>query len=309
MPKKGNVTRPRIEPMLMIRPSRCRRMEGSTARVTRRSPMTFVSKMTFACSAVKASVTPADPMPALLTSTSILPASASTVSTPASTDASSLTSNSTVLMPSVCRIAATSRFLPRISRIEAYTVWPARERVSAVSRPKPLLAPVIRIVLDIMFLKWIRGNQLYCIILAFCKQYLGIYLHFASNTMPRTIDIMKKKKQSSKTIEMRSDCPISFALDMFGDKWTLLIVRDLVRVKRMTFKDFLGSGEGIATNILSDRLQRLETLGIISKEMSEADKRIAQYELTQLGLSLKPVLRALARWSTSHNPGTRIPKS
>lgn len=127
--------------------------------------------------------------------------------------------------------------------------------------------------------------------------------------MPRTIDIMKKKKQSSKTIEMRSDCPISFALDMFGDKWTLLIVRDLVRVKRMTFKDFLGSGEGIATNILSDRLQRLETLGIISKEMSEADKRIAQYELTQLGLSLKPVLRALARWSTSHNPGTRIPKS
>ena len=127
--------------------------------------------------------------------------------------------------------------------------------------------------------------------------------------MPRTIDIMKKKKQSSKTIEMRSDCPISFALDMFGDKWTLLIVRDLVRVKRMTFKDFLGSGEGIATNILSDRLQRLETLGLISKEMSEADKRSAQYELTQKGLRLKPVLRALARWSTSHNPETRISKS
>ena len=127
--------------------------------------------------------------------------------------------------------------------------------------------------------------------------------------MPRTIDIMKKKKQSPKTIEMRSDCPISFALDMFGDKWTLLIVRDLVRVKRRTFKEFLGSGEGIATNILSDRLQRLETLGIISKEMSEADKRSAQYELTQKGLSLKPVLRALARWSTSHNPETRIRKS
>src|SRR5713101_1649253 len=79
MPRKGNVTRPRIEPMLMIRPSRFWRMEGSTARVTRRSPMTFVSKMTFACSAVKASVTPTDAMPALLTNTSILPASASTV--------------------------------------------------------------------------------------------------------------------------------------------------------------------------------------------------------------------------------------
>src|SRR5882672_10109243 len=150
MPRKGNVTRPRTEPMLMIRPSRFWRMDGSTARVTRRSPMTFVSKMTFACSAVKASVTPTDAMPALLTSTSILPASASTLLTPASTDASSLTSNSTVLMPSFRRASAASRFLPCALRIEAYTVWPARNRVSAVSRPKPLLAPVIRIVLDIL---------------------------------------------------------------------------------------------------------------------------------------------------------------
>src|SRR6266851_158145 len=152
MPRKGNVTRPRIEPMLMIKPSRFRRMEGSTARVTRRSPMTFVSKITFACFAVKASVTPADMMPALLTSTSIVPASASTLLTPASTDASSLTSNSTVLMPSVRRASAASRFLPCALRIEAYTVWPAWNRVSAVSRPKPLLAPVIRIVLDILSL-------------------------------------------------------------------------------------------------------------------------------------------------------------
>ena len=119
---------------------------------------------------------------------------------------------------------------------------------------------------------------------------------------------MKKKKQSLKAKGMRSDCPISFALDMFGDKWSLLIVRDLVRAKTMTFKDFLGSGEGIATNILSDRLQRLEALGIISKEISKADKRSAQYELTQKGLSLKPVLRSLARWSTSSNPELRIPK-
>src|SRR6266852_880973 len=150
MPRKGNVTRPRIEPMLMISPSRFWRMEGRTARVTRRSPMTFVSKTTFACSAVKASVTPADMMPALLTSTSIVPASARTLLTPASTDASSLTSNSTVLMPSFRTASAASRFLPCELRIEAYTVWPERNRVSAVSRPKPLLAPVIRIVLDIL---------------------------------------------------------------------------------------------------------------------------------------------------------------
>ncbi len=81
--------------------------------------MTFVSKTTFACSAVKASVTPADPMPALFTSTSILPVSASTFLTPALTDASSLTSNSTVLMPSFRRASAASRFLPCAPRIEA----------------------------------------------------------------------------------------------------------------------------------------------------------------------------------------------
>src|SRR5215470_166423 len=150
MPVNGNVTRPRIEPMLMIRPSCCRRMEGSTARVTRRSPMTFVSKIAFACSVVKASVTPAEAMPALLTSTSILPSSARTLLTPALTDASSLTSSSTVLTPSLRRASAASRFLPRAPRIEAYTAWPEWRRVSAVSRPKPLLAPVIRIVLDIV---------------------------------------------------------------------------------------------------------------------------------------------------------------
>src|SRR6266508_6912021 len=150
MPTKGNVTRPRIEPMLMIRPSCCRRMEGSTARVTRSSPTTLVSKIAFACSVVKASVTPAEAIPALLTSTSILPASVSTVLTPASTDASSLTSSSTVSMPSLRRASAASWFLPSAPRIEAYTVWPARRRVCAVSRPKPLLVPVIRIVLDIL---------------------------------------------------------------------------------------------------------------------------------------------------------------
>src|SRR5580693_2653767 len=149
MPTKGNVTRPRVEPMLMIRPSCCRRMEGTTARVTRSSPMTFVSKIAFACSVVKASVTPAEAMPALLTSTSILPASASTVLTPASTDVSSLTSSSRVLTPSLRRVSAASRFLPCTPRIEAYTEWPARRRVCAVSRPKPLLAPVMRIVLGI----------------------------------------------------------------------------------------------------------------------------------------------------------------
>src|SRR2546429_4853930 len=129
MPTKGNVTRPRIEPMLMIRPSCCRRMEGSTARVTRSSPMTFVAKTACACSVVKASVTPAEAIPALLTSTSIWPASASTVLTPASTDVSSLTSSSTVLTPSLRRASAASRFLPCTPRIEAYTEWPTWRRV------------------------------------------------------------------------------------------------------------------------------------------------------------------------------------
>lgn len=102
-----------------------------------------------------------------------------------------------------------------------------------------------------------------------------------------------------KTIR-RSYCPISSALDFFGDKWTLLIVRDLMFRQKNTFKDFLASEEKIATNILSDRLARLEAEGIISKSVHPECKAMNLYRLTPKGLDLMPVLMALIVWSDSY---------
>lgn len=105
---------------------------------------------------------------------------------------------------------------------------------------------------------------------------------------------------------LRSDCAVSFALDTIGDKWTLLIVRDLLEGKK-TFQEFLNSGEGIATNLLSDRLKRLEVMGIITKTISQKDGRSATYALTPKGMELKRVVSLLGEWSTKHYTGLRRP--
>lgn len=99
---------------------------------------------------------------------------------------------------------------------------------------------------------------------------------------------------------MRSDCPVSFALDLFGDKWTFLIVRDLVQGKKF-FKDFLGSKEGIATNILSDRLKKLEHNGIVESKVFEALKTKKEYSMTEKGKDLIPVLIEIIVWSDKHH--------
>jgi len=75
-----------------------------------------------------------------------------------------------------------------------------------------------------------------------------------------------------KKVDLRSDCPINYALEYLGDKWTLLVIRDLVFEGKKFFKDFQNSQEGIATNILSDRLKRLEALGIVSSAIDEKAK-------------------------------------
>jgi DNA-binding HxlR family transcriptional regulator len=98
----------------------------------------------------------------------------------------------------------------------------------------------------------------------------------------------------------RSGCPISASLDVIGDRWSLLIVRDLLFPGFRTYKQFLGSGEGIATNILADRLQRLEAAGIITSEPDAADKRRLIYGLTQKGRDLAPVLLELSRWGVKY---------
>ncbi len=98
---------------------------------------------------------------------------------------------------------------------------------------------------------------------------------------------------------MRSDCPISYALDFFGDKWTFLIVRDLIQGKKF-YKDFSASKEGIATNILSDRLKKLEKIGIIEWKVYEKLKTKKEYSLTEKGKDLIPLLVDMIVWSNKY---------
>jgi len=102
----------------------------------------------------------------------------------------------------------------------------------------------------------------------------------------------------------RSPCPVACSLDLFGDKWTLLVIRDLM-LGRGRFKDFTASPEGIPTNILSDRLGRLLKAGVI-RQIPAADggKRLA-YQLTPKGNALRPILRSLRDWGLEWEPGTR----
>ena len=92
------------------------------------------------------------------------------------------------------------------------------------------------------------------------------------------------------------------ALDLLGDRWTLLIVRDLMVRGYRTFREFLHSGEGIATNILSDRLKKLEAGGIVLTEPSAEDGRSTHYRLTEKGISLAPILLELLIWGAHHEP-------
>jgi DNA-binding HxlR family transcriptional regulator len=98
----------------------------------------------------------------------------------------------------------------------------------------------------------------------------------------------------------RSGCPVSMSLDLLGDRWSLLIVRDLMVRGYRTFGEFLHSGEGIATNILAGRLKRLEAAGILCTEPSEEDGRSAYYRLTEKGISLAPVMLELLIWGAHH---------
>ncbi|QBD79627.1 transcriptional regulator [Ktedonosporobacter rubrisoli] len=100
----------------------------------------------------------------------------------------------------------------------------------------------------------------------------------------------------------RSDCPINFALEVFGDKWMLLIVRDIVYAGKRTHGEFLRSDERIATNILADRLARLECQGIITKAADPKDKRREIFSLTEKGLALIPLLLDLQSWSNEFGP-------
>lgn len=100
--------------------------------------------------------------------------------------------------------------------------------------------------------------------------------------------------------ERRSSCPINVALETIGDRWSLLVVRDLMLARKTTFAEFAASPEGIATNILADRLRRLEASGIIGSSLDPDDGRRRVYRLTQKGIALAPVLAELILWSGMH---------
>jgi len=108
--------------------------------------------------------------------------------------------------------------------------------------------------------------------------------------------------------ERRSDCPISYVLDIFGDKWTFLVIRDLLLKGKKTYGEFATSDEKIATNILASRLVLLEDEGIISKEKDPAKGSRILYRLTQKGVDLLPVLIEMMKWSAVYDPDTNVPK-
>ncbi len=101
----------------------------------------------------------------------------------------------------------------------------------------------------------------------------------------------------------RSPCPVASALDLFGDRWTLVIVRDLTTGKTR-FADFLGSPEAIPTNILADRLRQLEAAGVVRRIPYSQRPPRYEYRLTDSGAALLPVLQTMARWANANLPGT-----
>jgi DNA-binding HxlR family transcriptional regulator len=116
---------------------------------------------------------------------------------------------------------------------------------------------------------------------------------------------MQKKapsRRGGRTLR-RSLCPISGLLDIVGDKWTLLVIRDLF-LNRRRYADFLASPERIPTNILADRLKRLEAAGLVKRELYQENPPRAEYFLTRKGADLLPVLRAMRAWGTLHFPDT-----
>jgi DNA-binding HxlR family transcriptional regulator len=107
---------------------------------------------------------------------------------------------------------------------------------------------------------------------------------------------MSRKKTGAR----RSGCPLNASVEMLGDRWTLLIIRDMMLIGSRTFKELLNSYERPATNILTERLRRLESFGIITKQNDASDGRKVVYVLTQKGIDLAPVLTEMVLWAAAH---------
>jgi DNA-binding HxlR family transcriptional regulator len=113
---------------------------------------------------------------------------------------------------------------------------------------------------------------------------------------------------SKKVAQRRSTCPINASLELLGDRWSLLIVRDLVFAGLRTYKEFVSGEEGIATNILADRLASLQASGLITSDRDPEDGRKLVYRLTAKGFDLAPALLELGRWAVKYEDGVRRPE-
>jgi DNA-binding HxlR family transcriptional regulator len=109
--------------------------------------------------------------------------------------------------------------------------------------------------------------------------------------------------------ERRSNCPLNVALELFGDKWSLLLLRDMLVLGKSRYGEFLDSPEGISTNILASRLKQLEGSGLLEKLSDPRDGKASVYLPTSLGVSLLPVLLEVIRWGADNLPNTGIPDS
>ncbi len=103
----------------------------------------------------------------------------------------------------------------------------------------------------------------------------------------------------------RSSCPITNVLDMLGDKWTLLVIRDLVLGKKR-YQEFMASPERIASNILADRLKKLEASGLVTRRAYQQKPARYEYFFTEKGEGLKPVLGAIIVWGKKYFPSTKM---
>ena len=106
-----------------------------------------------------------------------------------------------------------------------------------------------------------------------------------------------------KTISRRSGCPIGYTMDIFGDKWTMLIMRDLLLYGKNSFSEFLCSAEKIATNILTDRLNALLQEGFVTKRAAPTNKSKFLYRPTEKAIELIPILCEITLWADKYNPG------
>jgi len=110
-----------------------------------------------------------------------------------------------------------------------------------------------------------------------------------------------------KSQQPRSTCPISFSLDVLGDKWMLLILRDMVFAGKSTYGEFLQSPEKMATNILADRLATLDSQGFVTKQVAADKKSKFTYRLTEKGLDLIPLLGEIILWGAKYSPAGGSP--